>query len=153
MFNHSTNIDGAPSVCEKGDAVVSEMISCLVKFENELASGIIVFGDSRNLSPSFVLTILASLLIGFILTCHRKTPSKWWDRIPPSGSLPSQRKRGLLPSQHPSPRPDGRLWFILPWHCPSCAWTLNPGEGQGYCQRPDQVQRPTPGVLAWAAVT
>lgn len=89
---------------EKGDMVVSEIT--LWRLENEFASSIIVFGDSRNLSPSFLLTILASLLI--IFTCYRKIPFKWWDRIPPSGSLHWKRKRGLLPSQYPSPRPDGR---------------------------------------------
>lgn len=98
----------SPGVCREGRCGGERdgLLSCQSRVSLLQAS---LFSETQETSPpSFVLTIPASLLIGFVLTCHRKTPSKWGDRIPPSGSLPSRRKRGPLPWQHPSPRPDGR---------------------------------------------
>lgn len=105
------------------DEVVNRTTSCFVKLQNELASGIIIFwGSEDGMKPllhrlSIFVPILASLLIGLTLTCHRKTPSKLCKRSPALGSLPS------------SSGPMEGFWLTLPWNCPSCAWPLNAGEG------------------------
>lgn len=108
----------------------------------------LLFSETQETPPpSFVLTILASLLTGFILTCHRKAPSKWGDRIPPSGSRPSKGKRAPLPSQHPSPRPDGRTRMHPALALSFMCLSLKPRGGGR------DIRRPTPVVLAWTAVT
>lgn len=139
---------------EKEDAVVNKTVSCVVMPQNELASGITVFWGSENgVKPllhwlSTFSTILASLLISLILTCHRKTPSKLCKRNPAPGSLPSfsDLKEGF--------------WLTLSWHRPSCASPLNSGEGakprlarpgpKAHCCDPGMGSHQT--MLGWWAV-
>lgn len=100
------------------DAVLKKTISCLGMLQEELTSSLVVFQGSNNvmkpcplLSPIFFDSsgLCFSLLIGIILTCHKKTPSKLWKRNSTTGSLPSKRKRGLHPPSHPYLMPNGRI--------------------------------------------